>query len=308
MKDASASLVEDLTSNLPVGVVLAECRPYRVLWASRATAAIMELPYDEICRGPAAWLPRIEADGAERVKRYIDLVEREPVILDMQYVIRPLEGDPHLVHVRSEPLFAADGTYARRLAIIDAVEVSTERTREHVDKVAFLAELSHEMRTPLSSMLGFAELLADSTLDDRQARWATLLQESGRHLVELLETALSLARLEDPSGALPRVRVSLGPVIRRCLDLLEPIATARRIALITDERNRTPVVALGDPERLQQVLLNVLTNALKFGPPRSAVVVSTSVQGTAVSVEVRDAGPGIETAQRERIFEPFERL
>jgi len=125
--------------------------------------------------------------------------------------------------------------------------------------------------------------------------------------VKLLDTALYIARLEDPSGSLRRERVEIEPLLRRCLDVLEPLAGERRIALIPTI-SPEPITALGDEQRLQQVLLNVLTNALKFGPPASTVTVRTAVHDRTVSVEVHDNGPGIDKAQRERIFEPFERL
>lgn len=302
-----SALVDDLAANLPIGVILVRRDPYRVVWATHAAADVMGLPYEEICKGPSAWLERLDADGAERVQSHLDLVATEARKVDLEYVIQPLEGPPRRVHVISTPLFSADGTYTSRLAIVDSVLVSPDQTREHAAKVAFLAELSHEMRTPLSSMLGFAELLAGSSLDERQQRWATLLQDSGSQLVKLLDTALYLARLEDPSGSLERDRFEIEPLLRRCLDGLEPLAGERRITLVP-AISPEPITALGDEQRLQQVLLNLLTNALKFGPPASAVTVRTSHQDRMVSIDVHDTGPGVDKAQRERIFEPFERL
>jgi len=302
-----SALVDELAATLPIGVILATRDPYRVAWATHAVADIMGLPYEEICKGPYAWLGRLDAEGAERVQRHLDLVANEARRVELDYVIQPLEGPPRRVHVISTPLFSADGTYTSRLAILDSIPVSPERTREHAAKVAFLAELSHEMRTPLSSMIGFAELLAGSPLDERQQRWATLMQESGNQLVKLLDTALYLARLEDPSGSTVRDRVEIEPLLRRCLGVLEPLAGERRITLVPAV-SPEPVIALGDEQRLQQVLLNVLTNALKFGPPASTVTVRTELHDRTVSIEVHDSGPGIDKAQRERIFEPFERL
>ncbi|HEX4492419.1 MAG TPA: PAS domain-containing sensor histidine kinase [Acidimicrobiia bacterium] len=303
-----AALVDDLALNLPIGVILATREPYRVVWATHASAEVMGLPYDEILKGPEAWIDRLDPDGAQRVQRHLERVADEPRKVDLDYVIHPVHGGPRRVHVTSTPLFDASGTYSSRLAIIDAVEVPEVRTREHAAKVAFLAELSHEMRTPLSSMLGFAELLTSSTLNEKQHRWATLMQESGAQLVSLLDTALYLARLEDPSGSLMREHVDVDTAVGKALDVLEPLAGERTITLHTDARAGGPVTATGNAQRLHQVLLNVLTNALKFGPEGSTVTVTTSLDGRVAAVDVHDSGPGIDRAQRERIFEPFERL
>jgi signal transduction histidine kinase len=303
-----AALVEDLAANLPVGVILATRVPYRVVWATRAVSDVMGLPYDEICKGPEEWLHRLEPDGADRVRRHLEQVAEEPRKVDLDYVIHPPAGPPRRVHVTSMPLYDSAGGYWARMAIIDAVDVSEARAREHAAKVAFLAELSHEMRTPLSSMLGFAELLASSPLDEKH-RWATLMQESGAQLVNLLDTALYLARLEDPAGALQRERVDVDAAVVHALDVLEPLTAERHVTLLAVPRHDgIAVTALGDGQRLHQVLLNVLTNALKFGPAESTVTVTSAVVGRNTVIDVHDNGPGIERAQRERIFEPFERL
>jgi signal transduction histidine kinase len=306
--DERAALIDDLAVNLPVGVILANREPYRVVWATRASAEIMGIPFDEIVRGPEAWLDRLDADGVERIQRHLEHVAEEPHKVDLDFVIHPLQSPPRRIHVTSLPLFDSEGAYTSRLAIMDAVEVPEARTREHAAKVAFLAELSHEMRTPLSSMLGFAELLASSPLDEKQHRWATLMQDSGAQLVNLLDTALYLARLEDPSGSLLLERVDVEAAVGKALDALEPLAVERSITLAAVARANAPIAALGSGQRLHQVLLNVLTNALKFGPESSTVTVTTSVDGRVAAIDVHDSGPGIVRAQRERIFEPFERL
>jgi signal transduction histidine kinase len=304
-----AALVDDLAANLPIGVILALREPYRVVWATRAVADVMGIPYDEICNGPDAWIDRLDAVGAARVQRHLAKVADDARKVDLDYVIHPLHGSPRRVHVTSIPLFDAQGAYTSRLAIIDSVEVSAERAREHAAKVAFLAELSHEMRTPLSSMLGFAELLTTSPLDEKQHRWATLMQESGAQLVNLLDTALYVARLEDPSGSLQREHLDVDAAVGRALDVLEPLAGERDVTVAaappTDD---SPITAVGDGQRLHQVLLNVLTNALKFGPEASTVTVTPAIVARSAVIDVHDSGPGIDRAQRERIFEPFERL
>jgi signal transduction histidine kinase len=151
-------------------------------------------------------------------------------------------------------------------------------------------------------------LLASSPLDEKQLRWATLMQESGAQLVNLLDTALYLARLEDPSGSLQREQIDIDAAVRRALDALEPLAGERAMTLTSVASGAERVNAVGDTQRLHQVLLNVLTNALKFGPEASTVTVRTSLVGRTVAIDVHDRGPGIERSQRERIFEPFERL
>jgi len=173
-------------------------------------------------------------------------------------------------------------------------------------KTAFVSALSHELRTPLQAITGFTELLGTLDLSPGQRRDALgHIDGATRHILSLVDDVLDLARIE--AGAMPirRERVEMAPVVLDVLDLLEPLALEREVVL--SGRGGTPPVR-ADRRRLQQVLLNVVGNAIRYNIRGGTVLVTWRVRGADVVLNVADTGPGIPADRLERLFVPFERL
>lgn len=177
-------------------------------------------------------------------------------------------------------------------------------------KAKFLSMMSHDLRTPLTSVSGHADLLEAGILgplDDEQKRSVQSIQRASRDVARLLDDILSFAQLE--SG---RVRVNSQPVpVAEALDRAEAVVRlhARQANLtLTADRASTDIHALADRDRLQQILLNLLTNAIKFTPSGGAVTMSAERVGERVRIHVRDTGIGIEPGQLEQVFTAFTQL
>lgn len=173
-------------------------------------------------------------------------------------------------------------------------------------KSQFLTALSHELRTPLQAVAGFAELLG--TLDlSAQRREAALahIQGAAAHIIALVDDVLDIAKIE--AGALPLhlTQVDLGAVIADVLDLLSPLAAERGIGL---RREQTAATVRADERRLRQVLINLITNAIRYNTPNGRVEVSVARGQDAVVIRVSDTGRGIPQDMLGRLFVPFERL
>jgi signal transduction histidine kinase len=175
-------------------------------------------------------------------------------------------------------------------------------------KSSFLAALGHELRAPLSLVVGYADLLAGGDLaPDRSAIALDRVRAGALHALELAEDLLDLEGIE--SGACD---VAVGPVrvdraVRDAVDMLEPAAAERSVALAIDPS--PPVSALAEPRRLRQVLINVLDNAIKYNRRGGTVDVRVVPgQDGAVTVSIADQGHGIAGADPERLFAPFDRL
>lgn len=175
-------------------------------------------------------------------------------------------------------------------------------------KSELLAGMGHELRTPLNSMLGFAQLLSGDELTPRQRSAQRQMLMAGRHLLSLLDEAMDLEGAHTGRLDVTLEPVAIDQAVREAAELVQPLADASRIALSTQLDAPDERVALADPRRLRQVLLNLLTNGIKYNRPRGRVTVSVRGLDDAVVVRVADTGIGIAPGQEERIFAPFERL
>ena len=176
-------------------------------------------------------------------------------------------------------------------------------------KSEFLSRMSHELRTPLNAILGFAQLLQMDELPSQQARSVAQILKSGRHLLDLINEVLDIARIEAGRMSISLEAVQIESAIQEVFDLIRPQAAARKISLSCEIPSSTDVFALADRQRLRQVLLNLLVNAVKYNREGGeiAVRVNLTLDGH-LRLQVRDTGPGIPPEKMERLFVPFDRL
>ncbi|MGE4279002.1 MAG: sensor histidine kinase [Magnetospirillum sp.] len=171
-------------------------------------------------------------------------------------------------------------------------------------KSEFLASMSHELRTPLNGIIGFAELLKDEIEDEDSRENAEIIEKSGRHLLELLNTVLDVAKIEAGAMHLNRETVKIGPLVRDVAAIHQPVAQGKGLEFTVQLAEDLPETILADPVRVRQVLHNLLSNAVKFTETGS-VHLSVVGDGAGVSVRVRDTGPGIAPELQDKIFEKF---
>jgi PAS domain S-box-containing protein len=193
----------------------------------------------------------------------------------------------------------------QRTAEIAAARDEAERANRA--KSEFLSRMSHELRTPLNAILGFGQLLAMDRSDPARAAHVREILTAGRHLLELINEVLDLARIEAGHFSVSVEPVALGPLVDECMGLLRPQAEARGITLHGGAAD-VPWTVRADRTRLRQVLLNLIGNAIKYNRPQGRVSVHAVADGDVVRLRVDDTGPGLDAAQRARLFVPFERL
>ncbi len=185
-------------------------------------------------------------------------------------------------------------------------------------KSQFLASMSHELRTPLNSILGFAEILQErlaGQLEPRLERFLGHILASGRHLLGLINDILDLSKIEAGKFELQREQINVADVVNGVLSVLEGIARPHRIELECDIEANLPVI-VADPPRVKQILYNLVSNAIKFSPDGSKVLVKArslplpqqESQLEGVALEVIDQGPGIRAEDVPLIFEEFRQL
>ena len=211
----------------------------------------------------------------------------------------------------------AGGNYSRRVGIrgpdeIGHLGVAFDRMAEAVERARstqreFLANVSHELKTPLTSLIGFSQALTDGSLktDDEKTRAATIVHEESERVLRMSQELLDLARVEAGTVSFHTTAVDLAAQLRQELDIVRPRAAAAGLSLEADIPAGLPPVA-ADPERLHQVLDNLLDNAVKYAPRGSSVRISASSNGAAVDTVVANA-TGDHRPDPERIFERFYR-
>ena len=168
-----------------------------------------------------------------------------------------------------------------------------------------LSRVSHELRTPLTAILGFGELLSHDSLSDSQRHSVEQILAGGRHLLALVEDLLDHSRLA--AGSLELVPVDLRSEIAQSVALLAPQAAEKSLTVEVEAPESLHVLA--DRRRLTQILLNLVSNAIKYNRPGGSITVTAGPDGEGgVRIEVSDTGIGMTDAQLARLFVPFERL
>ena len=217
------------------------------------------------------------------------------------------------VEVAAHPLERSGGRWvaaaykdvSERLRIEAALKAAEAADRA---KSEFLSRMSHELRTPLNSVLGFAQLLQIDELSPGQQEAVDQILRAGRHLLGLLDEVLDLERMQSGRLEVRLQSVAATPVLQAAVELVQPLAVASGIAIDLRVGRGGPIQVLADEQRLRQVLLNLLTNGVKFNRPHGRVTVSCHVVSDTMVIRVRDTGYGIAEADVEQIFMPFERL
>jgi len=176
-------------------------------------------------------------------------------------------------------------------------------------KSDFLSRMSHELRTPLNAILGFGQLLELTLTDARDRESVTQILSGGRHLLNLINEILDIAQIESGRLPLSPEPVQVGDALKRVLDLAQPLAAARRIVFDADDVSADERYVLADAQRLQQVLLNLVSNAIKYNRDGGRITLACRDAGPGcLRLSVSDTGPGISAALQSRLFTPFDRL
>ena len=176
-------------------------------------------------------------------------------------------------------------------------------------KTEFLANVSHELRTPLNSILGFAELLRDMNAGEgRQIRYLQNILTSGRNLLELINDLLDLAKIEAGKMEVRSEPLSLNDLFEGLVSIIKPLAEKRGAAVYFAVTAEVPILHTDGP-KLQQVLYNFLSNAIKFSPSEGRIELNAERDGHDwARISVTDQGPGIDPDKQQMIFEKFRQI
>lgn len=206
--------------------------------------------------------------------------------------------------------------YATGRDITDDIEARNELNaakfeadRANAAKSEFLSRMSHELRTPLNAVIGYAQLLEMQSDEPKVFEAAKSILKSGRHLLALINEVLDLARIEAGKMSVSIEPTKVSSVLEQALDLVRPLASERGITINLSSENGESHHVSADRQRLVQVVLNLLTNAIKYNREGGTVDVRCySVENDRYRIEFKDSGNGMNHDGLSRLFQPFERM
>jgi PAS domain S-box-containing protein len=258
-------------------------------------------------------------DIARWVEHYAALDRHEP-FRNFVYARRIGAGSECIVSVSGNPIFDEAGRFLgyRGTARDVTEEICTERGLREAKSAAeaanraksqFLANMSHELRTPLNAILGFSEILAQQLagpLHAKQAEYVDMIYRSGRHLHDIINDILDLAKVDAGKLDLnPKDGIDPCAIVNACVALIKERASAGGLQLSVNIDPALPSI-VADAMRLKQILLNLLSNAVKFTEPDGSIVITVRQPGLdTIAFEVRDTGVGMSEAEINIALEPF---
>jgi two-component system, OmpR family, phosphate regulon sensor histidine kinase PhoR len=289
--------LEAVVSSMSDAVVAADGTG-RLLLINGAARDLLGLRPEDVGR------PAAEALGDHPVWRALDLTARRGRDAAEEFPL-PGGGGERLLHLNATPLRAADGEAAGAVAVLRDV---TDLRRAERLRRELTANVSHELRTPLTSIKGFTETLLGGALADEATcrRFLTIIDGEATRLMTLVDDLMALSRLESRAEPMELRPVRLDTVVAEAAGRLRPQAARHGVALNARAAAETTVMA--DPDRLIQVLTNLIDNAIKFTPEGGWVDVALRDDGTDAMVSVSDSGRGIPQDDLPRVFDRFYRV
>jgi signal transduction histidine kinase/DNA-binding response OmpR family regulator len=205
-------------------------------------------------------------------------------------VIRPIQKNFTLIDSEIETLEAK---------VQDALNAKTE----------FLSNMSHEVRTPLNGVIGMSELLLQSKLNEEQRAFTRNIHSSAFQLLDLLNNVLDVAKIQAGHSEVNKERFVLSDCIDQVIDLLKPLAHAKKIELMSDLSPRVPIEIISDENRLRQILISLVNNAIKFTEQGEVVIktelINTEQDFAQIQFSIIDTGIGIHADHQDKIFDSF---
>lgn len=251
-------------------------------------------------------------DGGKFETRYWSPINTPVLAADgtISHIVHQVEDVTDFVRDQAESNEEREAMRAEILRRSSELQDANAHLRDASDaKNEFLSRMSHELRSPLTAVIGFSDLLvADTSPSSRVGQSAQAILRAGKHLLGLINEVLDIAQIESGHMAMSLEPTSLASVMEEALELMRPLADARDITLAVAWPPSERYVE-ADHQRLRQVLINIVGNAIKYNSHGGRVDVASLIrQNQVVEITIADSGPGISKANLEKLFEPFERL
>lgn len=243
----------------------------------------------------------INNEGLERLLQEV-LINKIPLSSELRIVL----NTPKIFKVYATPLKSRSGNQGGVVALISDI---TERRQLEIMRTDFVANVSHELKTPLTSIHGFLETLMDGAVDDKKTaqHFLEIMKTETDRLMKLIDDLLKLSILEYKKKVLDKKLINLTEIIKQVSLIFNSRAEEKGITLSVDIPDNLPPVE-GERDLLMQVMVNLVDNAIKYIPAGKKVYIKAETKGKYLQVTVHDTGPGIPAESLPRLFERFYRV
>ena len=294
---------------------LDEAGRFTLPYVNRASSAIFGLPPSELDRSSTQLMKRVERADVLRLMRSMVRSARHLLDLRVQFRISHPDGRPRWVEVHAVPIRKADKSvvwngYVSDITHLKELEASLLEARDEAEvanrtKGDFLAMMSHEIRTPMNGILGLADILMESRLDEEQQEILSTIKKSADTLMVVLNDVLDYSKIVSGKITLEDLEFDLESSIHATIHLFAGQAERKGVEIILDYAPELPRHFKGDPNRIRQVLINLLSNSVKFTQQGEIVVSVSGEPDRMLKLAVRDSGIGLPADFLETIFQPF---
>jgi len=319
-RDRMRGLLDMVVENVPSTIVVKDARDFRYILINRAGEEYYGLSRNQMIGKTAHdCLPKTSADLVTKLDEQVVKTHPGPVV--DEHVIEMPNGGTRIGMSNRTCFLGSNGQPEYLLAVVDDIterkalqsELVTAKHRAEEASQAkgeFLAAMTHEIRTPLSSIIGFTDLMLNSEqMSATQRRHARLIQNAGTALLTVVNDILDLSKIEAGQIELRETVFSPASFAESSVEIVHQQADAKRLSLNVDLDPRVPAWLVGDEDRLRQVLLNLVNNAVKFTRAGGITVrlrhEGASEDGDRIRLEVEDTGIGIPDDKLHRLFQRF---
>jgi PAS domain S-box-containing protein len=316
---ASEERFRQLSDSIDEMFMLQTLAPARYVYVSPAVEKILGLSVEQVMANPDAMFDLIHPEDralvGESIAGFADAPRSE-----IEFRIVRVGGEVRWLWARGSLVATAPDTpsllaivvsdiTARKAAQRAEASARAEAERANAAKTEFLSRMSHELRTPMNAILGFAQLLAMDELSENQLESVRQIIRGGRHLLDLINEVLDISRIDSGQLALSPEPVLISDVMDEVLDLVVPLTAARRLTIVAPQGDACHEHVVADRQRLKQVLLNLVSNAIKYNRENGEIRVTCGVEpGERLAITIADTGIGINPEEVGRLFTPFDRL
>ncbi len=280
---------------------------------------------DDVLLGFGTGLLSLDVQAQSQILDVIKLSRREDHVQDRVIAARSEDDDLTYLDIRALPLKdgdvglfiqdmskRGDGDFMREITsnieIIEEISGTSEDDKMRSRNLYF-AGVSHELRTPLNAIIGFSDMMRSrlfGPLPGKYAEYADLIHDSGQHMLDLIGDVLDLSKIEAGKYQLVYDEFDLADVIRSSIKMMRPVSDTASVRLDAEIAIDDDLSLVADRKAVRQILLNLISNAVKFLPKGGRVVVGSKKAGDTIHLSVSDNGAGMSTQELERVGQPYE--
>lgn len=319
LEKSEAKLSHLLTSSPVVIYTFAVTENFPATYVSKNVTELFGYKPDDFLNDPDFWSNRIHPDDVQRVfsdmKR---LFEKGTHIHEYRFRMsddswRWVHDELKLIRDANGKPYEIVGYWAdindRKQVEGELITAKEEAESANKAKSEFLSRMSHELRTPLNAILGFSQLLELDELTHEQLGQVKEIDRAGRHLLELINEVLDIAKIDAGKLELNMESLSLRNILNECISIVKPLLAQRELDFVDRTEEKSDCYIYADEMRIKQVILNILSNAIKYNERQGKITLSCDNQDPSrIRILISDTGTGLTMEQQKKLFQPFERM